>query len=83
MTTHHHTQDWTRHSIPCSLLVSSLAAAEKGSKGDGSVVLAEEELPCPGGVAPDGPGGGAPPPEFAPPMAELDLESLGSPGGTV
>ena len=74
--------------IPCSLLVSSLAAAEKGSKGDGSAVPADDELPCPSvGVVPDGPGGATPSADLAPPTTtELELEStsFGSPpGGTV
>ena len=91
--THTHTCTCTHNNsdcinIPCSLLVSSLAAAEKGSKGDGSAVPADEELPCPSvGVVPEGPGGAVLSADLAPPTTtELELESMsfGSPpGGTV
>ena len=68
--------------VPCNLLESSLAAAAKGSKGDASELLEEEEGPSPGGAPPPTLPDGGTPPDF---VSLLDFEplALGSPGGTV
>lgn len=71
--------------VPCNLLESSLAAAAKGSKGDGSELLEEEEGPNPGGAPPPALTDGGTPPDFISLLELLDLEllALSSPGGTV
>ena len=71
--------------IPCNLLESSLAAAAKGSKGDGSELLEEEEGPSPDSAPPPALPDGGTPPDLASLLELLDFEllALSSPGGTV